>query len=249
MKLRSSMGGTHMEPPPLPQSSKPNPTSSFSSVDSEVLLKSIDQVRKRLNYETGVAEYRNYKLMKAEKELMDLNGEANEAFYCASKQKTNADTSGERITFLNFELFQKRRGHIESRRKETSYLQKFVLMFVGGTLGGYLFICEKVSAALPFLDLHTDPERTALGLHLDPEARGNISLTVNRDGLESGGLKSTLEEDSSSSHHEKSLRNHLLPARGLCVLLTTAVVSINVLNWFCISSMFLMPCQRKVGYL
>ncbi|RXH83445.1 hypothetical protein DVH24_005698 [Malus domestica] len=265
MKLRSSMGGTHMEPPPLPQSSKPNPTSSFSSVDSEVLLKSIDQVRKRLNYETGVAEYRNYKLMKAEKELMDLNGEANEAFYCASKQKTNADTSGERITFLNFELFQKRRGHIESyersregnaeikeernkdfedsrrlvkernhvnlngiiwhfivvlanRRKETSYLQKFVLMFVGGTLGGYLFICEKVSAALPFLDLHTDPERTALGLHLDPEARGNISLTVNRDGLESGGLKSTLEEDSSSSHHEKSLRNHLLPARGFCCL-------------------------------
>ncbi|KAM1872933.1 hypothetical protein ACFX13_006832 [Malus domestica] len=259
MKLRSSMGGTHMEPPPLPRSSKPNPTSSFSSVDSEVRLKSIDQVRKRLNYETGIVEYRNYKLMKAEKELMDLNGEANEAFYRASKQKTNADTYGERITFLNFELFQKRRGHIESRRKETSYLQKFVLMFVGGTLGGYLFICEKVSAALPFLDLHTDPGRTAVGLHLDPEAlnwcmenninkaaRRNISLTVNRDGLESGGLKSTLEEDSSSSHHEKSLRNHLLPARGLCVLLTTAVVvSINVLNWFCISSMFLMPCQRK----
>ncbi|KAM1227490.1 hypothetical protein EV1_006831 [Malus domestica] len=306
MKLRSSMGGTHMELPPLPRSPKPNPTSSFSSVDSEVRLKSIDQVCKRLNYETGVAEYRNYKLMKAEKELMDLNGEANEAFYRASKQKTNADTSGERITFLNFELFQKRRGHIESyersregnaqmkeernkdfedsrrlvkernrvnhngitwhfivvlanRRKETSYLQKFVLMFVGGTLGGYLFICEKVSAALPFLDLHTDPGRTAVGLHLDPEAlnwcmendinkaaRRNISLTVNRDGLESGGLKSTLEEDSSSSHHEKSLRNHLLPARGLCVLLTTAVVvSINVLNWFCISSMFLMPCQRK----
>ncbi|RXH78768.1 hypothetical protein DVH24_002286 [Malus domestica] len=94
-----------MEPPPLLRSPKSNPTSSFSSVDLEAPLKSIDQVRKRLNYEIGVTEYRNYKLMKAEKELMDLNSEANEALYRASKQKMNADTSRERITLLNFELF------------------------------------------------------------------------------------------------------------------------------------------------
>ncbi|TQE05875.1 hypothetical protein C1H46_008558 [Malus baccata] len=55
--------------------------------------------------------------MKAEKELVDLNDEANEAFYSASKQKTKVDMSGERITFLNFELFQKRRGHIESYKR------------------------------------------------------------------------------------------------------------------------------------
>ncbi|CAN6688325.1 unnamed protein product [Malus baccata var. baccata] len=52
--------------------------------------------------------------MKAEKELVDLNGEANEALYYASKQKTKADTSGEMITFINFDLFQNRWGHIES---------------------------------------------------------------------------------------------------------------------------------------
>ncbi|TQD93571.1 hypothetical protein C1H46_020842 [Malus baccata] len=47
------------------------------------------------------------------KELVDLNGKANEALYRASKQKTKATTSGERIPFLNFELSQKHRDHIE----------------------------------------------------------------------------------------------------------------------------------------
>ncbi|RXH87376.1 hypothetical protein DVH24_034276 [Malus domestica] len=85
-------GWYNMEPPPLPRSSKTNPTSLFSFVDSETPLKSIDQVRGRLKYETGIAEYWNHKLMKAEKELVDLNSEANEALYRASKQKTKADT-------------------------------------------------------------------------------------------------------------------------------------------------------------
>ncbi|TQE01934.1 hypothetical protein C1H46_012432 [Malus baccata] len=89
-----------MERPPLPGSPKVNPTSSFSFVDSEMSLKSIDQVREKLNYETGVAEYCHHNLMKTEKELVDLNSEANEAFYCANKQKTKANTSRERITFL-----------------------------------------------------------------------------------------------------------------------------------------------------
>ena len=103
-----------MEPPPIPGSQKANPTSLFSFVDSKTPLKSIDQVRGRLECETGVTEYWNHKLMKVEKELVDLNGEANEALYCASKQKMKADTFGERITFLNFELFSKCQGHIES---------------------------------------------------------------------------------------------------------------------------------------
>ncbi|RXH71223.1 hypothetical protein DVH24_018578 [Malus domestica] len=64
-------GWYNMKPPPLPGLLKANPTSSFSSVDSVMLLKSIDQ-------------------------------------------KTKADMSGEMITFLNFELFQKHRGHIDS---------------------------------------------------------------------------------------------------------------------------------------
>ncbi|KAB2626419.1 ion channel POLLUX-like 2 [Pyrus ussuriensis x Pyrus communis] len=51
--------------------------------------------------------------MKAKKELVDLNSKANEALYRASKQKTKATTSGERIPFLNFQLSQKRRDHIE----------------------------------------------------------------------------------------------------------------------------------------
>ncbi|RXI04788.1 hypothetical protein DVH24_039062 [Malus domestica] len=80
---------------------------------------------------------------------------------------------------------------------------------------------------------------------LAKKLRRNISLRENRDGLESGGSESTLQEDSSSSQDE-----NLLLARPLCVLLTRGVVvSINVLNWLCISSMLLMPCQRKVGYL
>ncbi|TQD82838.1 hypothetical protein C1H46_031585 [Malus baccata] len=58
-------------------------------------------------------------------------------------------------------------------------------MFVGGTLGGYLFICEKVSAALPFLDLHTDPGRTAVGLHLDPEALNwCMENNINKDAVD-----------------------------------------------------------------
>ncbi|KAB2600344.1 ion channel POLLUX-like 2 [Pyrus ussuriensis x Pyrus communis] len=55
--------------------------------------------------------------MKAEKELVDLNSKANEVLYRASKQKTKVDTSGERITFLSFELFQKCLGHIESYKR------------------------------------------------------------------------------------------------------------------------------------
>ncbi|KAB2614304.1 ion channel POLLUX-like 2 [Pyrus ussuriensis x Pyrus communis] len=57
----------NMEPPPIPRLPKANPTSSFSFV------------RGKLDYETGVAEYWNHNLMKVEKELVDLNGEANEA--------------------------------------------------------------------------------------------------------------------------------------------------------------------------
>ncbi|KAB2594995.1 ion channel POLLUX-like 2 [Pyrus ussuriensis x Pyrus communis] len=57
----------NMEPPPLLGSSKVNPTSLFSSVDSETSLKSINQVRRRLDYETSVADYWNHKLMKAKK--------------------------------------------------------------------------------------------------------------------------------------------------------------------------------------
>ncbi|KAB2635811.1 ion channel POLLUX-like 2 [Pyrus ussuriensis x Pyrus communis] len=94
-------GWYNMEPSPLLGLRKANPTSSFSSVDSEMLLKSIDQVREDST-------------MRRAPPTCDLNGEANEALYHASKQKTKADTFGERITFLNFELFQKRWGHIES---------------------------------------------------------------------------------------------------------------------------------------
>ncbi|RXH76824.1 hypothetical protein DVH24_019712 [Malus domestica] len=72
-------GWYNIEPPPIPRSPNANPT---------------------FNYETGIAEYWNHKLMKAEKELVDLNDEANEAFYRASKQKTK-----------------KRRGHIESYKR------------------------------------------------------------------------------------------------------------------------------------
>ncbi|KAB2603969.1 ubiquitin thioesterase OTU1-like [Pyrus ussuriensis x Pyrus communis] len=107
-------GWYNMEPPPLSGSLKANLTSSFSSVDLETLLKNLDQVRGKLDYLTGMAEYWNHKLMKAEKELVDLNDEDNEVHYHASKQKTKADMSRERITFLNFELFQMRWGHIES---------------------------------------------------------------------------------------------------------------------------------------
>ncbi|RXI01172.1 hypothetical protein DVH24_001406 [Malus domestica] len=42
----------------------------------------------RLDYEISVVEYWNHKLMKVEKELVDLNGEANGALYRGSKQKT-----------------------------------------------------------------------------------------------------------------------------------------------------------------
>ncbi|RXH88505.1 hypothetical protein DVH24_000104 [Malus domestica] len=75
----------NMEPPPLIGLSKVNPTSSFSSVDSEMPLKSLDQVRGRLDYETSVIEYWNHKLMKAEKELVDLNDEANKVLYHEGK--------------------------------------------------------------------------------------------------------------------------------------------------------------------
>ncbi|KAB2614932.1 ion channel POLLUX-like 2 [Pyrus ussuriensis x Pyrus communis] len=102
-----------MELPPLPGLLKVNPTTSFSSVDSEMPLKSTDQVCGRLKYETVIAEFWNHKLMKAEKELVDLNCEVNETLYHANKQKTKVDMSGERITFLKFELFQKHRGHIQ----------------------------------------------------------------------------------------------------------------------------------------
>ncbi|RXH93086.1 hypothetical protein DVH24_013662 [Malus domestica] len=95
----------NMEPPLLPRLPKANP------IDA---TESINQVRDKLDSETGVAEYWNHKLIKAEKELVDLNGEVNEGLYSASKQKTKAGICGERITFLNFELFQKHRGHIES---------------------------------------------------------------------------------------------------------------------------------------
>ncbi|KAB2626127.1 ion channel POLLUX-like 2 [Pyrus ussuriensis x Pyrus communis] len=83
----------------LSRSPKANPTSSFSSVDSEMPQKNIDQWK--------------HKLMKAEKELVDLNSKANEALYRASKQKTKATTFGERIPFLNFQLSQKRHNYIE----------------------------------------------------------------------------------------------------------------------------------------
>ncbi|CAN6677611.1 unnamed protein product [Malus baccata var. baccata] len=92
-----------MEPPPLPGSPNVYPTSLFSYVDSKTPLKNIDQVRGKLDYETSVVKYWNHKLMKVEKKLVDLNGKANKALYHASK-----------ITPLNFELWQKRRGHIES---------------------------------------------------------------------------------------------------------------------------------------
>ncbi|RXI04880.1 hypothetical protein DVH24_039154 [Malus domestica] len=86
-----------MEPHPLLGLPKANPT----SVDLETLLKSIDRVHEKLNYEMSVGRVLGHKLMKAEEELVDLN-------------EKKADTFGEKITFLNFELFQKHRGHIES---------------------------------------------------------------------------------------------------------------------------------------
>ncbi|RXH80990.1 hypothetical protein DVH24_004904 [Malus domestica] len=74
-----------MEPPPLLGSPKVNPTSLFSSVDLKTLLKNIDQVHRRLDLESGVAEYCNHKIINAEKELVDLNGKANETLYRANK--------------------------------------------------------------------------------------------------------------------------------------------------------------------
>ncbi|TQD79050.1 hypothetical protein C1H46_035406 [Malus baccata] len=106
-------GWYNIEPPPLPRSPKANTTSSFSSVDSKTPLKNIYHVCGRLDYEMGVAEYENHMLLTKEKELVDLNGKANEMLYHASKQKMKANTSGEWIPFLNFELSQKRRNHIE----------------------------------------------------------------------------------------------------------------------------------------
>ncbi|TQE00669.1 hypothetical protein C1H46_013718 [Malus baccata] len=50
-------GWYNMEPSPLLGSPKANPTLSFSFVDLETLLKSIDQVYGRLNYETDAVEY------------------------------------------------------------------------------------------------------------------------------------------------------------------------------------------------
>ncbi|KAM1255700.1 hypothetical protein ACFX1Q_029946 [Malus domestica] len=47
------------------------------------------------------------------------------------------------------------------------------------------------------------------------EQMRNISLGENGDGLESDGLESTLQESSSSSHDEKYLSNHPLPARDI----------------------------------
>ncbi|KAB2614454.1 ion channel POLLUX-like 2 [Pyrus ussuriensis x Pyrus communis] len=67
-----------MEPPPLSGSLNAYPMSSFSYVDSETPLKNIDQVRGKLDYENGVSEYWNHKLMKVEKKFVDLNGKANE---------------------------------------------------------------------------------------------------------------------------------------------------------------------------
>ncbi|CAN6542338.1 unnamed protein product [Malus baccata var. baccata] len=83
----------NMEPPPLPGSPKANPTSLFSSINSETPLKNIDQVRGRLDYETDVDNYLNHKLMKAKKELVDLIGKANKTLYCANKQKTKTGIS------------------------------------------------------------------------------------------------------------------------------------------------------------
>ncbi|TQD83573.1 hypothetical protein C1H46_030880 [Malus baccata] len=98
-------GWYNMEPPPLSGSPKANPTSSFNCVDLKTPLKSIDQVHEILDYETSIGKYWSHKLMKAEKELVDLNSEANEALYRISNQKTKAGTSIKMITFLNFELF------------------------------------------------------------------------------------------------------------------------------------------------
>ncbi|KAB2595603.1 ion channel POLLUX-like 2 [Pyrus ussuriensis x Pyrus communis] len=103
----------NIEPPPLLRSPKANPTSSFSSIDSTTLLENIYQVCGRLDYETRVVEYWNHKQMTEEKGLVDLNSKVNETLYRASKQKMKVDTSGERISFLNFELSQKRHKHIE----------------------------------------------------------------------------------------------------------------------------------------
>ncbi|CAN6561161.1 unnamed protein product [Malus baccata var. baccata] len=83
----------NMEPFPLPGSPKANPTSSFSSVDLETPLENINQIL----YETGFLESSNEKLMKAKKELVDLNGKANEALYHANKQKMKADMCVERL--------------------------------------------------------------------------------------------------------------------------------------------------------
>ncbi|KAB2597272.1 hypothetical protein D8674_000192 [Pyrus ussuriensis x Pyrus communis] len=67
-----------------------NLTSSFSSVNAEMPLENIHQ------------SVRDGRLQVLEpKELVDLNDKANEALYCASKQKMKADTSQEMVPFLN----------------------------------------------------------------------------------------------------------------------------------------------------
>ncbi|TQE08356.1 hypothetical protein C1H46_005984 [Malus baccata] len=80
-------GWYNMEPPPLSGLLKANPT------HRRVLEPQANEGRKK---------------------LVDLNGEANEVLYRANNQKTKADMSRKMITFLNFELFQKHRGHNES---------------------------------------------------------------------------------------------------------------------------------------
>ncbi|KAB2634795.1 ion channel POLLUX-like 2 [Pyrus ussuriensis x Pyrus communis] len=76
-------GWYNMEPPPIPGSPKANPMSSFRFV------------REKLDYEIGVAEYWNHNLIKVEKELVDLNGEANKALYRENKQKTKGNVEME----------------------------------------------------------------------------------------------------------------------------------------------------------
>ncbi|TQE08550.1 hypothetical protein C1H46_005856 [Malus baccata] len=82
-----------MEPPPLPGSPNVYPTSSFSYVDSKTPLKNIDQVRGKLDYETGVVKYWNHKLMKVEKKLVDLNGplHGKDAFFRDNKEEARIE--------------------------------------------------------------------------------------------------------------------------------------------------------------
>ncbi|KAB2626761.1 ion channel POLLUX-like 2 [Pyrus ussuriensis x Pyrus communis] len=84
----------NMEPPPFLGYPGQNPTSLFSSVDCKMSLENIYHVREKFNYETGIAEHWNHKLVKAKKELVDLNGKANEVLYQGKSKMDEESNKG-----------------------------------------------------------------------------------------------------------------------------------------------------------